>query len=371
MVELKRRKTKKVIQLKRTKDWKTKKAVSQVREAAKKPTPDSPSVSSVDPDWIVPTGSTLLNCACSDYYHGGYGIGKLVNLIGDSSSGKTLLALNTFAEMCMYKKWDDYRLIYDDVEAALEFNLDYIFGAEVGPRIEMDIVSDTIQDFYANVLKALRDERPFIYVLDSLDALTSKEELDRADDIVSPKKEAGSYKTEKAKLLSEILRVTAREIKTREAVVIIVSQTRDNLGYGFTSKTRSGGRALKFYSTHEMWLSIKEPFRRRKEEIGIHSNVKLSKNKLTGKKRNVDVHIYDDYGVDDITPNIDFLVDQGLWSKDKLTILADSLNIKGTKDTLIKEIEAKGLEREVQKLVGAQWKVKEQALRLNRKRRYE
>ena len=275
----------------------------------------------------------------------------------------------------MHKKWDDYRLIYDDVEAALEFNLDYLFGNEIGQRIETDVVSETIQDFYANILKAIRKEQPFVYILDSLDALTSLEEQDRGLKMAGIKKQQGqqkgSYKTEKAKLLSEILRVTAREIKNKEALIIIVSQTRDNLGFGFTSKTRSGGRALKFYSSHEMWLSIKEPLKKKDTEIGILSNLKVSKNKLTGKRRNVDIPIYDDYGVDDISANIDYLVNEEVWHKEKYTISADHINLSGTKDTLIKGIEAKGLEEVVMELVGDTWQKIEEELRLDRKRRYK
>lgn len=362
MSQLKRRKTK------------TEKAVTQVRDTTKKPL-ERGEVSSVDPDWLIPTGSTLLNCACSDYHVGGYGIGKLVNLIGDSSSGKTLLALTSFAELCLFKKWDDYRLIYDDVEAALEFNVNYLFGSDIGSRIETNIVSDTVQDFYANILKALKDGRPFVYILDSLDALSSREEQERALKLAGLKKqqgqERGSYKTEKAKLLSEILRVSAREIKNKEALVLIISQTRDNLGFGFTSKTRSGGKALKFYCTHEMWLSIKEPYKKKNREIGIHSNAKISKNKLTGKRRDVDIPIYYDYGVDDLSANIDFLVDEGVWNKEKQTISADHIDASGTKDTIIKTIERGFLEGVVQELVGDTWRKIEEELRLDRKRRYE
>jgi hypothetical protein len=153
--------------------------------------------------------------------------------------------------------------------------------------------------------------------------------------------------------------------------VIVISQTRDNLGFGFTSKTRSGGRALKFYSSHEMWLSIKETFKKKKREIGIGANAKISKNKLTGKRRDVDIPIYYDYGVDDISANIDFLVDEGHWIKEGNTIQAKDLDIVGTKATIIKGIEDQMLEQEVQKIVGTQWKIIEEDLRLGRKRRYE
>jgi recombination protein RecA len=335
---------------------------------------EEPMLEKIDPDHLIPTGSTLLNCACSDNPTGGYGLGKIVNIIGDSSSGKSLLALTCFAEMATHSRFDDYRLIYDDVEAALEFNVNYLFGGEVGSRIETNVVSDTVQDFYGNILKAIKNGRPFIYILDSLDALTSKEEIDRTKQYTQEskpgQKETGSYKTEKAKMISEILRVTARDIKTKEALVLVVSQTRDNLGFGFSTKTRSGGKALKFFSCHEMWLGIREPFKKKDRIIGVKSNAKVTKNKLTGKVREVDIPIYYDYGIDDIGANIDFLVSEQHWKKTKQTIEASEFDMSGTRDTLIRNMEHYSHEKKLQKLVGTVWGKIEEELRLNRKRRY-
>lgn len=347
----------------------------------------------VDPDLLLPTSSTLLNCACSGNATGGYGMGKLVNLIGDSSSGKTLLALSCFAEMCMHPKYDDYAFIYDDVEAALEFNLDYLFGTEVSDRIDMHTTSDTIQDFYANILIAIKEGRPFVYVLDSLDALTSIEERKRTITMANraikmregkkldEKKEKGSYKMEKAKLLTEILRVTTRDIAHIESLIIIVSQTRDNVGFGWTDKTRSGGRALKFYSCHEIWLSIMETIK----DIGVGVEAKVTKNKLIGgNRRKVGFSIFDDYGVDDISSNIDFLLENGVWRMGKAktvnpktkkkgegrTIQATDFHLQGTKEKLITDIELRSLEKDLQLLVGETWQNIEEAKRLRRKPKY-
>jgi len=355
----------------------------------------------INPDNLIPTSSTLLNCACSDIATGGYGIGKLVNLIGDSSSGKSLLGLSCFAEMTMFKKFDDYAFIYDDVEAALEFNLDYLFGTEVSDRIDMQTTSNTIQDFYDNILLTIKLGRPFVYILDSLDALTSVEEIKRAnvharksakaklveiegegeEDV---KKEKGSYKMEKAKLLTEILRVTARDIKEIEALVIIISQTRDNIGFGFTDKTRSGGRALKFYSCHELWLSIVKTLIAKGRAIGVNTKAKVSKNKITGKVRDCLFPIYYDYGVDDLSANIDFLLQSGIWSMGKVktanpktktkgegrTIIASDFKLEGTKQKIITEIELRSLEKDLQLLVGETWNSIEEDIRLNRKPKY-
>jgi len=347
------------------------------------------------PDSLVPTSSTLLNCACSDIPTGGYGLGKLVNIIGDSSSGKTFLALSCLAEMAMYKRFDDYDFIYDDVEAALEFNLDYLFGTEISDRIDMLTVSDTIQSFYGNIVNKIEEGRPFIYILDSLDAITSIEEMERAKLMgkkssgakltQKEKNSKGGWKTEKARMVSEILRVITRDIKALEAVVIVISQTRDNLGWGFTDKTRSGGKALKFYSTHEMWLSIMETITAKQRAIGVSTKAKVSKNKITGKwPRFCEFPIFYDYGVDDLTANIDFLIANKVWEKGKAkrtnpktektpesrTIIAPHFKLEGTKQKIITEIELRSLEKDLQLLVGETWNNIEESIRLNRKPKY-
>jgi len=344
----------------------------------------------VDPNFLLPTSSTLLNCACSDHPTGGYGVGKVANLIGDSSSGKSLLALSCFAEMCMSKRWDEYDFIYDDVEAALEFNLDYLFGTEVSDRIEMQTTSDTIQDFYGNIMATIHNGKPFVYILDSLDALTSVEELKRANSqakrVTGEKtdKEKGSYKMEKPKMLTEVLRVVARDIKNIEGLLLIVSQTRDNIGFGFSEKTRSGGRALKFYSCHEMWLSIIKTLKGKGRAIGVNTNAKVSKNKITGKVRDCLFPIYYDYGVDDISSCVDFLIENGVWKMGKLksvnprtktkgegrTIQATDFKLEGTKAKIITEIELRSLEKDLQLLVGETWNNIEEACRLQRKPKY-
>ena len=335
----------------------------------------------IDPYYLIPTGSTLLNCALSDHYQGGYQIGSVVNTIGDSGTGKTLLALNSLAEMTLFKRFDDYRFIFDDVEAALAGNIEFMFGRSVADRIELTNRSSTIQDFYINLLKAIKDGQPFVYILDSMDALTSKEEQGRAAKMVNARKkeeetgekvkEAGSWKTEKPKITSEILRVTAREIKDKEAFVNIISQTRDNLGWGFSDKTRSGGKALKFYCCHEMWVSSTKPLKKLNERIGSNSKIQVSKNKLTFKRRTVEIPIYDNYGIDDIGSCVDYLVAEKIWKKTKQTIKAVHFNWEGNRDTIIKRIERGLREQELTQIVGRTWGNKEDLLKIDRKRRYK
>jgi recombination protein RecA len=354
--------------------------VKQVIEHANKEEEPEPTVWA-DPDLLIPSGSTPLNCALSDSHLGGYLLGTIINTIGDSGTGKTLLALTILAEMSLYSKFDGYRFIFDDVEAALAGNIKRMFGTKVADRIELKIRSETTQDLYVNLLKAIKDGRPFIYIVDSLDALTSIEEQERGEAMLLARakeertgkkvKDPGSYKTEKPRLISEILRVTKGLVKERKSFINFISQTRDNLGWGFSDKTRAGGKALKFYCFHEMWVSSASPIKKLNETVGSHSRVKISKNKLTFKKRTVDVPIYDHYGIDEIGSSVDYLVKEERWKKDKQTIKATDFGWEGSRETIIKRIERGNEEIKLSELVGEVWTSKEKALEPDRKPRYE
>jgi recombination protein RecA len=261
---------------------------------------------------LVSTGSTLLNLAASDTPDGGFAVGTLVNIIGDSSAGKSMLLWTLFAEATYSKDFDDYDIIYDDAEHALEFDIHKLFGDKTEERVIRDIRSNTIEDFHDNIIPALgtpKKEKKVIYGLDSFDALTSEDEMER--DI-----RKGSYKTEKPKMASEILRKIVGKIDNTDSLVVIVSQTRDNIGVTFgDKKTRSGGRALKFYSFHELWLAIESHIKRSGREVGVNVIAKFKKNRITGKQRAVKFPIYFDYGIDNIGSCIDWLIEEKIWTK--------------------------------------------------------
>lgn len=336
---------------------------------------------------FLPTGSTQLNLAMTDKVNGGYHLGKMVNLIGDSSSGKTFLAFTAFAEANRLKYFANHRFIKDDPEAADEFDIPKLFGQKTADRIEApmqdkdgnDVHSSTIEDFLYHVKKALQDERPFIYVLDSLDALTSEADEKKIEAEMKAHekgtKTAGSYGMEKAKLIGRILRTIVRELKKTNSILIIISQTRDNIDpMVMTKKTRSGGKALKFFATHEIWLAnagkVNKNVKGTNFKLGNNVLAKVTKNKITGKHRQAQFVIYYDYGVDDIASCIDFMVDNNFWTKKKLTISIPELELEGTREKLIRSIEEKGLARKVSKLVEEAWLEMEEKVKLNRKAKY-
>lgn len=310
----------------------------------------------------------MLNLACSDNYVGGYGLGRLVNMIGDSASGKSSLVLHTFAECAHDDRFDDFDFWYDEAEAALAHNIPRIFGRRTANRIGSPYRSVDVEDFAGNLSRVIDRGYPFIYCLDSFDGVGSRAEKARIRDDPN----AGSYRTEKVRALTELLRNTIPAIAELNSLLIIVSQTRDNLGFGaqFKPKTRAGGKALKFFSSHEMWLSIIGQIKKLKQPIGAYSQARVTKNKLTGKNRWVDFPIYDQLGVDDIGSCIDFLVENKFWPKTKQTINCRGLGIKGTRDKIIEKIERNNLVPDLRKFTGRKWRVVEKKLQLDRPMRY-
>lgn len=321
---------------------------------------------------LFPTGVTLLNCACSGTPFGGFAKGKVVNIIGDSFTGKTLLALTVLAEISLLSQFDHYRFIFDDVETALEFNLRALFGKKLAERIEMYIISKTIEDWGTNLHKALIKKTPFIYIIDSFDALTSTAEQKRAKAKATPPKRGekkekpkGTYGLEKAKIAGEIFRAYIDAFKAQEALIIVISQTRQNIGNTFVPKTRSGGDALRFFSTHEMWLSHWGMIWKGKiMEIGADVGVKITKNKLTGHRRRISFPIYDDYGIGDVHANVDYVIEEGIWKKaegkERVYQATEVMDIAGQKPTLVNHILREGLQKPLQELVGHTWDAMEE-----------
>ena len=134
----------------------------------------------IDPEKLIPTPCIPFNLECSGHYQGAFLMGKIVNLIGDSHAGKTLFALSILAECSMDKRFKDYRFIYDDVESANEFDMEYLFGKKCADRIETeeeDSKSDLFEEFSDNIERALNKGVPFIYILDSADALNTEAAL--------------------------------------------------------------------------------------------------------------------------------------------------------------------------------------------------
>lgn len=330
---------------------------------------------------ILSSGSTLLNLACTNNPFGAFTKGKYYYLVGDSASGKTFLSMTCFAEALQNPEFKDYRLIYDNVEDGMNIDLENLFNKEVAEKVEPpgDEPSFSIEEFYYHLDDAIKKGKPFIYVLDSMDGLSSEAEVSKFEEHKNAHRKGkiapGSYGDGKAKKNSEGLRKMQRGLRETESILIIISQTRDNLGFGFKKKTRSGGHALKFYATIEIWSnivgSIKKIIKDKKRQIGVNINLKTEKNRITGELYEVKMDIYPSYGIDDIGSMVDYLVSEGWWKKKGQKISAKEFKIVYTKEKIIKHIEKHEQQYELQKITGRCWNEIREACNMERKGRYK
>jgi RecA/RadA recombinase len=309
-------------------------------------------------------------------------------MIGDSSSGKTFFSLTTGAEAVRNPAFDKYRIIYDDVEHGALMDLERFFGKKLAARLEPPRIkngepaySETVEEFFYNAHDAM-DEGPCIYFLDSMDGLTSLAERKKFKEnkaaVRKGNQTKGDFGDGKAIKNSRNIRTIAQRLRATGSILIVISQTRDNIDAGMfgPKKTYAGGKSLKFYAAFEVWLSVgktlKREVRDKERPVGIISRVHIKKNRLTGKDRTIEIPIYYEMGFDDIGSCVDFLVSEGHWRVKKgVGVTADEFNYSGGRSGLIAKIEDEGLENDLRDLTGEVWNEVEAALAMNRKPRYD
>lgn len=336
---------------------------------------------------FLSTGSKMLDLACTGKVGRGFLKGKFYYMVGDSQSGKTFLSLTCLAEAANNNNFDNYRFIFDNSEDGALMDVRTFFGSKLAERLEPPakdndgepIYSSTIEDFYFHLDDAANVGKPFIYVLDSMDSLSSEAEIikfkkqkkayRRGKDI------PGSYGDGKAKKNSSGIRQILPKLRETGSILIVISQTRDNIGFGFETKTRAGGRALKFYATLEIWSScgkkIKKTIKGKPRIIGVQSILEVKKNRVNGKDRLVKVPIIHSIGIDDIGGCVHWLIEEGHWKGSEGKVSAGDFDYKGKTEGLIKHIEKNNLEKELYGIVQQVWDEIEEACSLTRKKRYQ
>lgn len=334
-------------------------------------------------DDLVPSGSTMLNLACSDNPHGAYLLGSIVSIPGASSAGKTILGLTCLAECAMLDRFADYDLIHDDAEHRLNFDIPYLFGNRVADRIVKPKLKDsnTIQDFESNVMLSLKGGKPFVYVLDSFDSLSSEEELEKeykralaaAKSADAAAKVAGSFGAEKAKIIGQTLRIINTGLESSRSLLIILQQRRQKMNAPAFSDpwTTAGGEAPYYYSNHQLWMDKVGQIKKRDLIVGTETRVRLKKNSITGKLRNAEFEIYNDYGIDDTGSVVDYLLKEGHWTKKGHDIQAEELNLSLSREKLIHAIEEAGLQTKLAKIAGRVWSSIENEVLTKRVKKYE
>ena len=236
------------------------------------------------------TGCTVLDKAMG----GGYAKGRIINIIGDSSTGKTLYAI--IACKLYNLLWPKEFIEY--IEAERAFNPSFALSLGL-PEENVMFPSgiNTIEKLFDYFTKKAAAGKPGLVIVDSLDALSTEEEL------------AGEFQqaymgAKKANQMSELFRRVNEGLEAAGVTVIIISQTRDKLGVIFgRTWTRAGGNALKFYSSQILVLmsagKLMKTVSGIKRAIGTMTKTLVDKNKLGPQFREADVPILFEQGIDD------------------------------------------------------------------------
>lgn len=343
---------------------------------------------------LLSTGCLTLDLALTGKTVGGFCKGKYYHLVGDSQSGKTFLTLTCFAEAIRNKHFKDYRLIFDDVENGALMDFKKFFGASVAAKVEPPFIdkdgapypSYYIEDLYDNLRDALDRKEPFIYVCDSMDALRTLYAERKAVENMGlrrkGKKEKGDYGDGKAGYNSEHLRGVVSRMAEHGSILIIISQTRDNLApvgnpayQSFTDQKHAGGRALKFYAAAQIWTAVGQQYKKtimgKPRKYGMTTRIKVIKNRTEGQEVEVSIPIYYSYGMDNVGSMVEFLVNEGYWKKNDAGIInATDYDWKEKRDAIIKNIETEGLQSDLAELVKEVWDSIQSKMKVDREPRY-
>jgi hypothetical protein len=337
------------------------------------------------------TGCTLLDLVVGGGEKAGYGMGYEAGTIvrdwGGSSSTKTFKAVELIS--ANYHKYKDkFKWKYADVEGGNTIDSLALYGFEIisTNKKGREAIPATVEEWeydVANFIASLKEDECGIYVLDSLDSLSSKELDGRKEDrhaafAKGKDYDEGSYNMASAKFLSqEMFRGLSAKLAEKNALLYIISQERDNANAGLYGKKNrlGGGRAVGFYETARIYSKLKQTEEKRNRAIGVVIETTAEKVRHPRPFRNCLVPIKFDYGIDDVAANVDFLFECRSDKTGELLKSAKSIEWeKGVetmdRDDLIAYIEANKLKKVLRQKVIDKWESIEADIRTERKQKY-
>ena len=350
--------------------------------------------------FFLSTGSTLLDLSVSDRHPGGVGSGRVVQVIGDNSTAKSVVLKEIlgsaqrlgghaieldaeytpdFARAGLFGldvgDWKDEVTHAENIDKPLceavkvcpsytyrnPSNLEQLFDHEIGPALMLTegLVPDGVDKKTSEVRTKEADfsiRVPLAIGVDTFTALASSAEERRDLDV-------GSYNMERAKTMSGGFRKWIKHVGRTDSTIIAVDHIRSAVGVTFGPQwTTSGGKAMQQYASTRIFLAHAGTIKNKLDhEIGIWVRAKCVKNKIAPPFREVRFAVLFDYGVDDVRSNL-------AWLHEQKTI-PSKLTINGAwyswgdgrlgcgEETAIRAIEDNDLEKELEQEVVRVWRI--------------